>query len=159
MSGGEDTAEEFRSCGYHPNIRIKKLGLGKHMMKCGTKYDGRKKNGEPRYANACLEFLDTRTLARALLGPGDASLEHLCKMLGTKTQKREAPPHGELIAPEYLDYARDDVQCTLELFIKLRDLYKQHGVKKRTTHIFSEASIGKAYYEELGVQSFFWVRP
>ena len=62
--------------------------------------------------DVCLEFLDTRTLAPALLGPGDASLEHLCKMLGTKTQKREAPPHGEMITEEYLDYVRDDVQCT-----------------------------------------------
>jgi hypothetical protein len=28
MKGGKDTCEEFNSCGYHPNIRIKKLGLG-----------------------------------------------------------------------------------------------------------------------------------
>lgn len=58
-----------------------------------------------------------------------------------------------------LDYAKDDVQCTWELFVKLRDLYKQHGVKKRITHIYSEASIGKAYFEELGVQSFFGYDP
>jgi hypothetical protein len=88
--GGTDTREEFRACGYPPNIRIKKLGLGKHMMKCGTKFDGFNRRGEAKYVDACLEFLDTRTLARALLGPGDASLEHLCKMLGTNTQKREA---------------------------------------------------------------------
>jgi hypothetical protein len=153
--GGIDIREEFRACGWHPNIRIKKLGLGKHMMKRGRKFDGFNKKGEAQYVDACLEFLDTRTLARALLGPGDASLEHLRKMLGTKTQKRDAPSHGEKITEEYLDYARDDVQCTWELFVKLRDLYKRHGLKKRITHIFSEASVGKGYFEELNIQSFF----
>jgi len=76
-------------------------------------------------------------------------------MLGTKTQKQVAPPHGEALTQTYLDYARDDVQCTWELFIKLRELYEKHNIKKRITHIYSEASIGKAYYEEFMVKSFF----
>jgi hypothetical protein len=148
--------KRFMACGYHPNIKIKKLGPGKHIMKCGLKYDGRDRKGKPKYVDMCLEFLDTRQLAGALLGAGcDKSLEALCRMLKTATQKRIAPPHGEEITEEYLDYARDDVQCTWELFVKLRDLYKLHGIKKRITKIYSEASIGKGYYEELGVKSFF----
>jgi hypothetical protein len=100
---------EFQACGYHPNIRIKKLGPGKHMIKSGAKYDGRDKRGNAKYLDACLEFLDTRQLAGALLGAGcDKSLEALCRMLGTKTQKREAPPHGEIITKGYLDYAKDE---------------------------------------------------
>jgi hypothetical protein len=41
------------------------------------------------------------------------------------------------------------------LFVKLRDLYKLHGIKKRITRVYSEASIGKGYYEEMNVLSFF----
>jgi len=144
------------ACGYHPNIKIKKLGPGKHIMKCGLKYDGRDRKGKPKYVDMCLEFLDTRQLAGALLGAGcDKSLEALCRMLKTAPQKRAAPPHGEEITEEYLYYARDDVTATWELFVKLRDLYKLWGIKKRITRIYSEASIGKGVYEELGILSFF----
>lgn len=94
-----DADEEYRACGYHPNIRIKKLGLGKHLMKCGTKFDGFG-SGKAKYADACLEFLDTRTLAPALLGPGDGSLESLCKMLCTTTQKGTDAIHGEIITED-----------------------------------------------------------
>jgi hypothetical protein len=48
-----------------------------------------------------------------------------------------------------------DVQCTWELWVKLRDLYKLHGIKKRIRRVYSEASIGKRYYEEMNVLSFF----
>ena len=145
----------FGACPYHPNIKIKTLAAGKHIIKCGMKYDGLDRWGKPKYADMCLEFLDTRTLARALLGPGEGSLKSLCRMLGTKSQKRENDGHGETIDETYLGYARNDVQCTWELFVKLRDLYKRHNLKRRITHIYSEASIGKGYYEEVGIQSFF----
>jgi hypothetical protein len=35
--------------------------------------------------------------------------------------------------------------------VKLRDLYKRHNLKMRITDVYSEASIGKGYYEELAV--------
>lgn len=110
--------------------------------------------------DACLEFLDTRQLARALLGPCDGSLEALCRMLKTATQKTEAPgDHGQEITDTYLDYARNDVQCTVELYIKLRDLYKLWGIKRRITKIYSEASVGKGLYKDFGVKSFFGMTP
>jgi hypothetical protein len=149
------TGKPYPSCGYHPNTKIRKIGLGKHMIQCGSMFDGRSEAGKAKYKDSCLEFLDTRTLARAELGPCDGRLGALCEMLGTETQKGKDAEHGKEITETYLDYARTDVQCTWELFVKLRDLYKQHGVKKRITHIYSEASIGKAYYSEFGVQSFF----
>jgi hypothetical protein len=44
---------------------------------------------------------------------------------------------------------------TWELWIKLLALYKLWGIKKRVTKVYSEASIGKGVYEELGILSFF----
>jgi hypothetical protein len=77
------------------------------------------------------------------------------RLFNTATQKKTVEAHGRDITEEYLDYARTDVQCTWELFVKLGDLYKQHGLTKRITDIYSEASIGKGYFGDLGVQSFF----
>jgi hypothetical protein len=86
--------KRFMACGYHPNIKIKKLGPGKHIMKCGMKYDGRDRSGKPKYVDMCLEFFGySPTCAGALLGATcDKSLEALCRMLKTATQKRIAPP-------------------------------------------------------------------
>lgn len=147
---------KFQACGYHPNIKIKKLGPGKHIMKVGSKYDGRNpRTHKPMYTDMCIEFLDTRQLAGALLGAGcDKSLGALCRMLKTEHQKGEEL-HGQEITEQYLDYARNDVWCTWDLWVKLRDLYKLWGIKKRITKIYSEASIGKGVYEELNVLPFF----
>ena len=149
---------KFHKGGYHPNIKIKKLNTAKHFIKCGMKYDGLDTHGNPKYADMCLEFLDTRQLAGALLGATcNKSLKSLCRMLGTEHQEKDSNGHGNIDEP-YLDYARSDVTCTCELFVKLRDLYKKHGLTKRITDVYSEASIGKGYFGEVGVQSFFWLR-
>src|ERR1700730_9264685 len=79
---------QYEDCWYHPNIRIRKIGAGKHITKCGAKQDGYDKHGKPKFSDMCIEFLDTRTLARAELGPGDMSLGALCRMFKTATQKK-----------------------------------------------------------------------
>jgi hypothetical protein len=89
---------EFQPCGYHPNIKIKKLNTGKHRIKCGTKYVSVDKRGKPKYDDMCLEFMDTRQLAGALLGAGcNKSLKSLCRMLGTEHQKKYSKGHAKII--------------------------------------------------------------
>ena len=81
-------------------------------------------------------------------------METLCRMFKTATQKKTVEEHGGKIDETYLDYARTDVQCTWELFVKLRDLYKQHGLTKRINDVYSEASIGKGHFGDINIQSF-----
>jgi hypothetical protein len=99
-------------------------------------------------------FLDTMTLARALLGPVNLSLDSLASMLGTETRKVSNDDFAREIDDEFLSYARGDVQATWEIYQKLRDLYKQHGVSKPIHKIYSEASLGKAYLADFGIKPF-----
>ncbi len=69
-------------------------------------------------------------------------------------RKADAPVHGAALTPMYLDYARQDVAATWALYQAERTLYKRHGVRKHMWSIYSEASLGKAYFEAMGVPRF-----
>jgi hypothetical protein len=47
-----------------------------------------------------------------------------------------------------------DVQATWEVYCALRAEYLKHGLSKEMWHIYSSASLGAAYYEEIGVPKF-----
>jgi hypothetical protein len=95
-------------------------------------------------------FVDIKTLGSALLS-SRFSLHSLGKFLGTPTQKRETDDHGSL-TEAYLDYGRADVQVTWECFRELGCRYSQHGLAKNPDRILSEASIGKAYLQQMGIK-------
>jgi hypothetical protein len=80
------------------------------------------------------------------------SLKSLAKALKTPTQKAEADGHGQTLTPEYLDYARLDVQVTWECFEALVAKYRSYALGMGHWQISSEASLGKAILASLGVQ-------
>lgn len=102
-------------------------------------------------------FVDVKTLASALTSRR-FNLRSLAKYLQTPTQKLETDEHGE-ITPDYLDYARADVQVTWECFDELSRRYAMHGLSKNMDRILSEASIGKAYLQEMGIRPFLGCDP
>lgn len=145
-----------QQCFDHPPVRVKTLGRFKAMVQFGlisapTKTGQRRKRRPLRG-----KFLDTATLGRALLGPGDTSLAGLGRRFGVASdaRKSDAPEHGATLTPAYLDYARQDVAATWALYQAERALYKRHGVTKPMWFIYSEASLGKAYYSLLRVPPF-----
>jgi hypothetical protein len=95
-------------------------------------------------------FVDLKTFASALLSQR-FSLETLAKHLGTQTQKRKTDEHGR-ITDAYLAYARDDVQVTWECFQALKARYAAHGLPRGPDRMLSEASIGKAYLQQMGIK-------
>lgn len=95
-------------------------------------------------------FLDTAALAGALLG-GRWSLKRLADTLETEHRKSDAD-HGEEISPDYLDYLRNDVQVTSECSSKLRNRYSAYRLDKPVHAIYSEASIGKAHLDQMGIR-------
>ncbi|MBB36984.1 MAG: hypothetical protein CME88_16940 [Hirschia sp.] len=103
-------------------------------------------------------FIDLRTIASALLSRKH-SLKSLAEFLEVSTQKLETDEHGGPITPDYLDYARADVQASWECFCMLKDQYAQHGLSKPLHRILSEASIGKAYLEEMGITPLLTCQP
>ena len=95
-------------------------------------------------------FVDIGTLASAILSHS-SSLQALAVHLGTPTRKHETDEHGK-ITPTYLDYARADVQVTWECFCELKKRYDEHGFRKGADQMRSEASVGKAYLEQMGIE-------
>jgi hypothetical protein len=93
-------------------------------------------------------------LARAMLGPVPLGLGSLCRTLGTKTQKIEFDDFDGPVTPEGINYCRTDVQCTFELYCKLRGIYLTHGINTSIRKLFSEASVGKAHLKMFGIVPF-----
>jgi hypothetical protein len=80
-------------------------------------------------------------------------LKRLGELLGTEHRKSDAD-HGLAITPEYLDYLRNDVQVTWECSTELQTRYARYQLPTPPWRIHSEASIGKAHLEKIGVTPF-----
>jgi hypothetical protein len=149
---GPHKGETYRQCYRHPPLRIKHLGHNKNFIQ--FQHIRQRPDREtatwgyvPRYG----KFLDICTLGRALLGPeGGASVKALGETLNISHKKLHADEHGNMTL-RYLAYARRDVQATWEIYQAERELYRQHGRSTLLWHIYSEASLGKAYLEDFGI--------
>ena len=102
-------------------------------------------------------FLDVRTLAAALFSRS-FSLASLAEFLNV-SRKHQTEEHGRELSAEYLEYARQDVATTWECFVKLCARYEAMNLEKPISRIFSEASIGKAYFEKMGVEPWQSLQP
>jgi hypothetical protein len=103
-------------------------------------------------------FIDLKTLAAALTSRS-FSLGRLAKFLGTETQKLEADDHGGPLTEGYLDYARADVQASWECYEALLSRYEDHGLDAPAHRILSEASVGKSYLKQMGIQPLLGYQP
>jgi hypothetical protein len=136
----------------YPHVTIKKIGFAKHMF--GT---------HAKFGRVNHMFINTQQLARALFGASvKSSLDGVAKALGLKDAKGSADYEGS-ITPEYIGYCRRDVSLTWQVFTGLRGLYLKHGfnalnnkgvLSRPIDKIYSEASVGKGYFEQLGMRSF-----
>lgn len=95
-------------------------------------------------------FLDLRTLAFALTNEGH-SLASACNAFGMEEGKGFVEVHGR-ITSEYVDYNRQDVRATAELFEKLIAEYRRHPIALSPTKAYSPASIAKAYLRAMGIE-------
>ena len=68
--------------------------------------------------------------------------------------------HGKAVTDNYLSYAKQDVQVTWECYCKLLDKFAEHNFTRHAPHqIFSEASIGKAYFKEMNIRPWREMQP
>ncbi|MFN0303063.1 MAG: hypothetical protein ACKVQU_22215 [Burkholderiales bacterium] len=137
-----------------PRVRVKHLSPRAALTDFGIPGDqatpraGRRRG---RYVPAYRgHFVDIKTLAAALLSQR-FSLQTLAAHLGTETRKHETKEHGRM-TKAYLDYARADVQVTWECYRELIARYREHGLARSPDRMLSEASIGKAYLQQMGIK-------
>jgi hypothetical protein len=95
-------------------------------------------------------FLDLKTLAAALTSTSH-SVRSLAEHLGVARKGDytdfEKPINAELIA-----YALRDTQVTYECYAALMERFKQHELRIPAHRVYSEAGLGKAYLEEMGIK-------
>lgn len=137
-----------------PRVRVKHLSPRAALTDFGIPGDqatprGRRKRGGrvPAYRG---HYVDIKTLAAALFSQR-FSLQSLAAHLGTKTRKHETKDHGRMTRA-YLAYARADVQVTWECYCELMKRFREHGVSSNPDRMLSEASIGKAYLQQMGIK-------
>lgn len=140
-----------------PQIRVKHLSARAALIDFAKpgKQDtprGMRKRGMKVHHNRGY-FVDVKTLAAALTSRS-FSLDSLCQFLKTPVQKLKTDEHGGPITPDYLEYARTDVQATWECLEELSKRYDAHGLETGVHRILSEASIGKAYLKQMQITPF-----
>lgn len=145
-----------------PNIRIKHLSARAALIDFAapavqtTTRGNRKKRLKTPHSRGY--FIDVKTLAAALTGRS-FSLEDLCRFLEVETRKQASHEHGGPITADYLDYARTDVEATWQCYRDLLARYDAHGLSQPVHRILSEASIGKAYLDKLGIKPLLETQP
>jgi hypothetical protein len=126
-----------------PGVTVKKIGFGKHFYGVHESRNHRRNH----------RFVDTMQLGRALLGASvGGSLEAIATALGIQNIAKGTSDYDGPITEEYIGYCRNDVELTWQVYVKLRGLYNKHGLSMPIDKIFSEASVGKAYLNDLGVK-------
>jgi len=109
----------------------------------------RKRGRKPEFQRG--NFLDLKTLSAALTSTSH-TLDSLAKYLDVK-HKGDFKDFERVIDPEFIDYAVNDTAVTRQCFEGLVRRYAQHRLRHTPPHrIYSEAGLGKAYLEEMGIK-------
>jgi len=96
-----------------------------------------------------VHFLDLRTLAWALFNR-PFSLKTLCEELKTEHQKLDHEPTGK-ITPKEIEYARQDVRCTVDALNGLKRSFDTHPINLKPHSAYSPASVAKSYLDQMGI--------
>ena len=148
---------------YWPNIQIKHLSSRVSLIRFTTRPGRIAGRGMRKRKIRLLPrpgyFVDVSTLAKALTSRS-FNLAGLVEFLETEHRKLNTDEHGQAVTDNYLAYARYDVQVTWECYCKLLEKYSEHKLTQTAPHrIFSEASIGKAYFKEMNIRPWRELQP
>ncbi len=155
----KDKSGQVQENPYYPRILIKNIDSKRSLVRFTKPFDPSpnslipegSKDGQPDSAYVFGGyFLDLRTLAFSSAGDSH-SLDSACKAFGVKQGKQHTDGHG-VITEQYIDYNRQDVKATAELYSKLMEEFKRHQISTSPTQVYSPATIGKAYLKEMGIK-------
>jgi len=138
-------------------LRITHLNSKQSFFHFNTYVDrrGSKKNRTTRKVKA--NFVDLRTFGFALTNRS-FSLKSACEFFDAEVKKYEEEEHGH-VTPDYIRYNLNDVESTYSLYSKMLEKYNEHNLRFSPTQMFSPASIGKKYLQQLGIEPFLQKNP
>lgn len=147
----------------YPNIRVKHMSRKAALISFAAPMGQRDARGQrKRGIHTGVRrghFIDVKTLSSALFARS-FSLASLSNFLSLPSPKSEFDDFDGPVTAEMIDYAVRDVQATWESYA---ELIKRYGALKLTQSIpekiYSEASIGKAYLREMGIQPWRTLQP
>lgn len=131
-----------RRLGALPDLAIKSLNSKTASIKNRKASSARFEGAEPKSAPWGGFYVDCRTLAAALTGK-PTTLRHTAATYGV-APKGDIDTYGK-INNEAVDYCRQDVQTTAELFVALIADFAAHPIDLQPHQVYSSASIAKAY--------------
>jgi hypothetical protein len=140
----------YEDCGFHPRLRVVKLGRFKHRYafeKAPLPQKGGHGFRTRRYLG---RFLDTIPFGLALRKGRSASLEAMGDTFRARVRKRERPDFAGPYTEETVEYLVGDVQATYWLGVAELADYQQHGVSRKPEANFSSASLTKGYLQDFG---------
>jgi hypothetical protein len=137
-------------CWEHPPLRHQVLGRFKQRFRFQHVW-GQTAEGTPFTRRRDGHFVDTATLGLALAGRQSAKLDALGAAFGVPGAKLAEPDFRAPIDGAFLDYLVQDVRYTVGLYAAERDAYAEHRLMRALDTIYSEASLGKAYLQAVGV--------
>jgi hypothetical protein len=147
---------------YQPPVQVKHLSKYVSMIRFAAPFVSPNSRSRLRRGKKTPHkrgyFLEMRALAAALFSRS-FTLASLAEFLGVIHGKLEIDHHGRPLTKAYLEYAERDVLTTWECYRELCRRYEALELKVTPVHrIFSEASIGKAYFTEMGIKPWFNVQ-
>jgi hypothetical protein len=147
---------------YQPPVQVKHLSKYVSMMRFAAPFVSPNSRSQLKHGKRNPHkrgyFLEVRALAAALFSRS-FSLASLADFLGVAHGKLETDHHGKPLTRQYLEYAERDVLTTWECYRELCRRYEALELKSTPVHrIFSEASIGKANFVEMGIEPWFNVQ-
>ncbi len=147
----------------YPNIRIKHMSSRAALISFAAPMGQRNSRGQrKRQIKTRIRrghFIDVKTLAAALFAR-TFSLSSLSEFLAVPNLKLAFDDFDGPISEEMVRYAVRDVQTTWECYVALIDRFDALDLSRSIPErIYSEASIGKAYLKEMGIQPWRKVQP
>ena len=133
---------------FRPEVTVKSLGSKRNFIGFTTpaRLDPELRGGGRAYRG---RFLDLHTLAYTFTDRS-LSLDAAAAEFGLPAGKAEVAEHG-VLTPDYVDYNRQDVRLTWELYRALVAEWRRHPIELAPEQAFSPAAISKAYLRAAGV--------
>lgn len=103
-------------------------------------------------------FLDLKTLAVTLTDEKHITLEKAAERFNENHKKLHTEEHGR-VTRDYIEYNIEDTLTTAELYWKLKAGLEAYEIPISLNKVYSSASIGKAWLNQIGIRPFMELNP
>ncbi|MGY5147479.1 MAG: hypothetical protein ACW9W4_05735 [Candidatus Nitrosopumilus sp. bin_7KS] len=138
----------------NPRIVIKSLD-GKSAFIQFASHSKTETEKKSRTYRGC--FVDLKTFTFALTNKS-YTLKNALIDFGSKFRKLDTDEHG-VMSENYVEYNINDTLATHDLYLQAMKRYLTYHIRKHESELYSPASIGKSYLEQIGIVPFLKQNP